>query len=265
MNACRAWRVSTTMSNPFDTDEMARGYACFRPPVHLHVIGRIRKRLGGCVFPLAVDIGCGAGRSTAALQPLAVQTVGLDPAVGMVRGAARTVPSAWFLAAAAEHLPLRSGSAGLLCAAGSLNWADLDRFFPEARRVLAADGLLIVYDFSQGRVLLDGSAALADWEDEFKRRYPSPPCRQITPDTLDLDRHGFRLLHSEEYEVPLRLSREFYLGYAMTETNVAAAISRGESEAAIRDWCRATLENVFTGDLDVVFQGFLALIVPEGS
>ena len=39
----------------------------------------------------------------------------------------------------------------IVTAAGSLNFADLGRFFPDAARVLRAEGALIVYDFSAGR------------------------------------------------------------------------------------------------------------------
>jgi predicted TPR repeat methyltransferase len=40
-------------------------------------------------------------------------------------------------------------SLDLIAAAGSLNYVALDRFFPEAARILAPNGLLLAYDFPQ--------------------------------------------------------------------------------------------------------------------
>ena len=55
----------------------------------------------------------------------------------------------------AEAIPLRDRSVDLITAAGSLNYANLDLFFPEAARVLLPHGVLVVYDFSPGRSFRD--------------------------------------------------------------------------------------------------------------
>jgi len=50
----------------------------------------------------------------------------------------------------------------LITAAGSLDYGDLSRHFPEAVRVLVPGGVLLVCDFSQGRSLR-GSPRLDTW------------------------------------------------------------------------------------------------------
>jgi SAM-dependent methyltransferase len=74
------------MPNPFASPAMAAGYAKSRPAVHPHIIERVRAFLGATA-PLhrGLDVGCGAGLSTRALQGLAAQCVGLDPAPEMGR------------------------------------------------------------------------------------------------------------------------------------------------------------------------------------
>ena len=72
---------------------------------------------------------------------------------------------------AAEALPVRSASIDVVTAAGSLNYAGLDQFFPDVARVLREGGALIVYDFSAGRRFAD-SETLDEWFTEFLRRYP---------------------------------------------------------------------------------------------
>jgi ubiquinone/menaquinone biosynthesis C-methylase UbiE len=80
-----------------------------------------------------------------------------------------------------------------MTAAGSLNYADLDLFFAEARRVLTATGTLVVYDFSQGRGFRE-SRDLDVWFDEFLARYPAPPdsAHRLDPETLASIARGLR-------------------------------------------------------------------------
>src|SRR5438046_8898740 len=68
----------------YDSHRLATAYAYDRPAIHRHIVEaagkslHITTRLGR-----ALDIGCGAGLSTAALAPLAESVVGLEPAPAM--------------------------------------------------------------------------------------------------------------------------------------------------------------------------------------
>jgi SAM-dependent methyltransferase len=252
------------MANLFDSSEMAAGYAKSRPAVHPLIIARAREhlRVEGRLA-CGLDVGCGAGLSTRALQAIAGRVVGIDPFEAMVRWGAVVAPGAGFAVARAEALPVRSGSVDVVAAAGSLNYADLDLFFPEAARVLAPGGVLVVYDFSEGR-RFRGSPALDGWYAEFLRRYPKPvgSAREITPETLACA-PGFRVSASERFEVGLAIDPAFYLDYVMTETNVAEAVRGGAEPAAIRTWCGQTLAPVFGGvPREVLFRGYIAYLRP---
>src|SRR6478752_3918231 len=131
---------------------MAAGYATSRPPVHPRVIERVYRELGRTTpFQRALDVGCGAGVSTRALTGFAQRCIGLEPAEAMLKWAAPLAPSAHFAVGTAEALPIGDRTVDLISAAGSLNYADLDLFFPEASRVLMPHGVLLVYDFTPGR------------------------------------------------------------------------------------------------------------------
>jgi len=118
------------MGNLFDSASMAAGYAQARPPLHPRIIERIRAYLGlESPVSLALDIGCGAGLSTAPLKQLADFSVGLEPSKAMLFSNRLDRLSTCFVAGRAELLPFRSNSVDLATAAGSLNWADLDLFF----------------------------------------------------------------------------------------------------------------------------------------
>src|SRR5262245_27358396 len=131
----------------FDSEGMAAGYAKSRPPVHQRILERIaaacgwRQRKGR-----GLDIGCGAGLATRALGDYVTHAIGVDPSTAMLRWAPATAPNGQFVAGAGEDLPFRDGSMDVITAAGSLNYADVQRSLPEAARVLGPQGILAIYD-----------------------------------------------------------------------------------------------------------------------
>jgi SAM-dependent methyltransferase len=215
-------------------------------------------------FGRALDIGCGAGLSTRALDRIAVRSVGIEPAVCMLQWHSEIAPGADFAAARAEALPFQAASFDLMAAAGSLNYVDLELFFAEARRVLMRGGMLVVYDFSPGSSFRD-SNRLDDWFSAFVARYPWPPgeANEVSPEILTQLNCGFRLHSARRFVIPLELSFDFYVEYMMTETNVAWAIRNGAPEHEIRSWCTQTLRPVFGLDAhDVLFRGYFACLMP---
>jgi len=254
------------MSNPFSDDLIAAGYTAARPPVHPRVIDLLRQWLGSRRIDVAADLGCGAGLSTRPLLALARVCIGFDPAESMVRAARRVVPEATLMAAAAEAMPLASGSVDLLAAAGSLNYTrDLDAVWPEAARVLAPGGTFAVYDFSAARSLADGDPALDTWFAGFRERHPMPTSQAIplSPEILAERAAGFTVTRGEAFELPIELTPEFYVNYMLTETNVQDATRRGTPLEDIRTWCSTTLAPVFGGrPRSVLFRGYLATLEP---
>jgi SAM-dependent methyltransferase len=250
----------------YRSPRLAYGYAHHRPPVHQQVIARLHARLA--LFdklPRALDIGCGAGLSTAALLPLAHQVTGIEPIIEMLAHRRSVTTQAQFVAAKAEQLPFASHSFDLLTAAGALNYADLKMFFHEAVRVLDADGVLVIYDFSEGR-RLQADPRLENWYAAFKQRYPAPPGYAMDVRALEYQKYDLRLDAYEEFEVAVPLTCASYLRYVLSETSVELAVSRGTQEKEIRDWCEASLREIFGDEIcDVYFDAYLAVIRRSSS
>ncbi|MBY0508296.1 MAG: methyltransferase domain-containing protein [Bryobacteraceae bacterium] len=236
--------------NPFD--QIADGYARHRPPVHGHIL---RRALAGWPTPVgrALDVGCGSGVSTLALTEFARERIGVEPAASMVAMASEVDPGARFLQGTAEEVPWPDGAADLITAAGALNYANLGRFFPEALRLLAPGGALLVYDFSTG------NRRDSDWLSRFIGRYPWAPseARHLDPEILAREANGFTLHSAEQFAVSLTLSRAFYLDYMLTETNVAYAVRQGGSLAEVRAWCDESLWP--DTEAEILFPGYYAL------
>lgn len=176
---------------------MAEGYAKSRPPLHARIVARFGLRAAS-----ALDVGCGAGLSTAPLLQIADSVCAIDPFPAMVKWGPRVAPGAHFLAARAEALPLRDASFDLIAAAGSLNYADPAAAFPELRRVLAPGGTLCVYDFSQ---------------DGFPYQRPPDGSRKLDPGILARVQSSFRVARSESLDFTLEMDRARYENYLRTE------------------------------------------------
>ena len=105
-----------------------------------------------------LDIGCGAGRTTAALAERGYDVVGVDISAPMVR-AADAATDASCLAADATRLPFRDGEFGTVL----FSYNGLDDLFPESNRyaalgeinrVLADDGLFVFSAHNSRRLAL---------------------------------------------------------------------------------------------------------------
>jgi SAM-dependent methyltransferase len=240
---------------------MAAGYAFNRPRVHPHIIERIRRNR--CIerpWARALDIGCGAGLSTAALEPIAAVAVGLEPVPGMLAHRRRVAPRASFVAARAEQLPFAAASFDLVTAAGALNYVDLEAFLPELARVLTTRGLMVIYDFSAGR-RLEGDGALDAWYAEFERRYPPKPGYDMDVRAIGFEPAGLRLEAIEPFTVSVPMTAEQYVAYAMSESGVELAVAGGTSEAEIEAWCTSTLSSVLDErPRDVLFDAYVAYV-----
>ena len=247
------------MTSVYDSERLAAAYAFDRPPIHQEILrsARLARKVDQ-----ALDVGCGAGLSTAALAPLARQVIGLEPIPTMLAHRRTIAPQARFVIGQAERLPFTAGSFDLVTAAGSLNYTDLPSALAEIARVLTKNGTFLLYDFSVGRRSVNGEA-LAAWFTSFEQRFQWPPGWQpFDVRELPLAAYGLRLLDYTEVETRLPMTFEAYLRYMLSEVNVDNAIARGAYSAEeARDWCRETLRAVFaTGEMTVVIPGYVAAL-----
>jgi len=247
------------VASVYDSERLATAYAFDRPPVHEQILRSVR--LAGQA-DRALDVGCGAGLSTAALAPLARQVIGLEPVPAMLAYRRTVAPQAGFVIGRAERLPFAAGSFDLVTAAGSLNYADFPSALAEIARVLTPDGTFLLYDFSPGRRSASDDR-LERWFASFEQRFPWPPgWEPLEVRELPLAAYGLQLLDFTDVEARLPMDVDAYLRYALSETNVEHSIASGAcSQEEARAWCQTTLEPVFAdGPVTVVISGHVATL-----
>ena len=244
----------------FSFKRVAEGYAAHRPYYHPLVIAKIRARLGlRGKLNAALDVGCGTGLSTAALCEVAERVVGTDSAAEMIeaaKGGANAGPV--FQRGSAEELRFPDGSFELITVCGAINWIDRERFLPEAPRVLGKNGSLVIYDnFIAERI--DDLPRYTEWyQGNYLNRFPKPP-RDESPLTADeAGRHGFGL-EEETYENSLSMSKEEFVDFMLTQSNVISAVDMGsESLPEAREWMSQSLGPVFPeGEATLRFEGYV--------
>jgi len=101
-----------------------------------------------CVEGLVLDVGCGDGIPTVSLVQRH-QVIGVDFASTMLLRAKSNLPSANFLRASIDHLPLRSASiSAVTCFFVLSDYSNPTNIVNELQRVLQVQGRIILADYS---------------------------------------------------------------------------------------------------------------------
>ncbi|HVT17307.1 MAG TPA: class I SAM-dependent methyltransferase [Thermoanaerobaculia bacterium] len=127
----------------------AADYAAYRPgyPAALFVYVATLPRGHG----LAWDCATGNGQAATGLAPYFARVIATDASPQQI-GNARPHPRIDYRVAPAESSGLAAGAVDLVTVAQALHWFELDKFFREARRVLAPGGAIAAWTYNLARV-----------------------------------------------------------------------------------------------------------------
>ncbi|MFT3802399.1 MAG: class I SAM-dependent methyltransferase [Burkholderiaceae bacterium] len=239
----------------YSSKRLAESYARFRPAVHHVICDRLLEPLTPEARSWRVlDVGCGAGASTAALLPYSAHLFGVDPYPPMLEQARTSVTGASFVQGGFEALPFEADSFDLLASAGAINYVDAVTALTEVERVLQPGGWFMAYDFSTGQRLTIESP-LPDLHAEFRRKYPSSPGYALHLPSLPFASAGLSLVSEHDFVVQTPMSAEQYVQYALGDSGVELALAGGESEEQIRRYCKELFSPAFIGQTrNVVFE-----------
>jgi SAM-dependent methyltransferase len=246
--------------NFFSAKSAAERYPKGRPYFHPIVIERIKKFLSlKEPLPRAIDVGCGTGLSTIALKEIAREVVGVDAASEMIALAERDARIEYFVASA-EQLPFRDGGFDLMTLSQAFHWLDREKFLEEARRVLRANGWLIVYDnYFLGR--MEENADFHEWfQENYPKRFPAPARARLAFSEEDSENAGFHLLGHEQCPNSTRFSLTGLVDYLLTHSNVIAAVEYGvEDINEVRRWLTENIKPFYKelAEAGLIFNGLI--------
>ena len=125
------------------------GYAAHRPHYPDALFDRLAALAPG--RRLVWDCATGTGQAALGLAGRFERVIATDASTRQVRSG-EAHPRVRYAATQAEGAGLRSACADAVTVAQALHWLDLDRFYPEARRVLVPGGLVAVWTYGRHTV-----------------------------------------------------------------------------------------------------------------
>jgi SAM-dependent methyltransferase len=138
-----------------DLTDRALAWGVWRiPEEHLGALGQLDGRR-------VLELGCGGGQFSAALNAQGVAVVGLDVSGAQLAHARAHAPLLPLVHASAEDTPFADGSFDVVfCDHGAMNFCDPDRTLPEVARLLRPGGRLAFSTSSRLRFV----CMTDDWE-----------------------------------------------------------------------------------------------------
>ncbi|MFN8397470.1 MAG: methyltransferase domain-containing protein [Bacteroidia bacterium] len=126
-------------------DEIGIGYNTTRR-ADPYLLSRMCSLLSPISEGRYLDIGCGTGNYTIALQGMGLDLTGIDPSREMLAKAREKAPAAKWLEGVAERLPFEDGSFdGVLATLTLHHWSDMAAGIAEAARVLRPGGRFVTF------------------------------------------------------------------------------------------------------------------------
>lgn len=187
----------------------ADSYASHRPIYPAEVFDYLAREARD--HRLAWDCATGNGQSAGPLAERFRRVVATDASLGQL---SRRSPDSGslFAAALAEAAPLADGSVDLVTVAQALHWFDFGRFFAEARRVLAPDGLLAAWSYDLLRIDAQVDALVDHAYHDVVGDYWLPERRHVVSGYASIP-FPFELLEPPELRMTAEWDRNRLVGY----------------------------------------------------
>jgi ubiquinone/menaquinone biosynthesis C-methylase UbiE len=230
----------------FEQSELARRYHAYRPRVHEQIVERLvaSRPLRAC--KIALDVACGTGHSTAALTALAPAVYGCDASLAMLSLAREGVSATGFVCCRAEALPFSESTFDLVTVSMAFHWFDQRKFLEEAGRVLAKNGEAWAYNLFFPGILIDDDRFSGWYRKEYLRRYPVPArCAGTLASLLGSQRNHLVFVEERRLDHEVTFTASGLRNYLTTQSNIEAALQRGESLQDIDAWLDGELTSFF--------------------
>jgi SAM-dependent methyltransferase len=174
---------------------------------------------------LAWDCATGSGQAALGLSPHFARVIATDASAAQLAHAT-PAPNVEYRVARAEASELPDGAADLVNVAQAVHWFDLDRFYAEARRVLAPGGVLALSSYGSARLDEPAlAAAFSRFEHETLGDY-WPDGRQHVGEALRTIPFPFAELAPPPFALERRWTLAELLGYARSWSATAAFVAR---------------------------------------
>jgi len=155
-----------------------------------------------------LDVGCGDGVPTGTLVRH-YRVIGVDFALAMLQRARSSLPSADFLRASIDRLPLQSGVIpAVTCYFVLSDYTDRHSLLSELQRVLRPGGRLVLADYSSND---DFNNLLDDLQTRVLGKSRGMFRLHLDALSREVKETGFKVKASKEFHYPLRISLDTFV------------------------------------------------------
>ncbi|MEZ4792035.1 MAG: class I SAM-dependent methyltransferase [Gelidibacter sp.] len=195
-----------------------------------YLVERLYKYLKPKANGTYLDIGCGTGNYTIALQQKGLQFIGVDPSKEMLAKAKAKNRSIVWKQGKAEAIPLKNESVNGVIASLTLHhWNNLDKGFKDLYRILKPTSRFVMFTSTPDQMK-------GYWlNDYFPKMLQDSMSQMPSYDRIEkhLTHNGFKILKTEPFFVPSNLSDLFlYAGKERPELYLDIQVRNGISSFA---------------------------------
>ncbi|UII29719.1 class I SAM-dependent methyltransferase [Fulvivirga ulvae] len=241
-------------------DSIGINYNCTRK-ADPHLLQRIYANLKPGSDRLYLDIGCGTGNYTTALQCMGVDMIGIDPSETMLKKARAANGETQWVIGTAENTGLESGSIdGIVATLTIHHWPDLTRGFSELSRVTRKGGRIVIFTSTPEQ--MEGYWLNHYFPGMLKQSMAQMPALQKV--TSAMESGGFSVLELEEYNVEPGLQDFFlYSGKHNPDLYLNPEIRHGISSfsslsnaSEVEAGLKKLKADIFSGKVEEVIQSY---------
>lgn len=243
----------------FDFKRIAQGYKD-RPFLHGQVIEQLQKEWHVTGFQNGLDVGCGAGLSTKALQGICDKVTGTDISKEMILVAEEMCPedTYTFFPCPAEQTPEPEAKYDIVTAAGMVQWVEQDKFLENLSQIMEKNGLLFIYDFWISDKMEETGSYTDWWHNQYLVKFPRPARKDNRWTAEEVAVYSFIMEKQNIFTLQYEFDKDAFIKFMLIQSNVNAKIEgEGQDIEEIRTWFEETLEPIFQGQKKMLmFEGY---------
>ncbi len=200
----------------------AATYRSFRPTYPPELFKYLVSQVSG--RDLAWDCGTGNGQAASGLAPYFTRVIATDGSAKQLSQAPK-LANVEYRVAVAEDPGLADQSADLITVAQALHWFELDKFYPEVKRILKPGGLFAVWCY--------GSCKSGPEVDRIEQAFYAntlagywDPARQLIDEGYQTIPFPFREIEAPSFELEVVWDLTQFAGYLESWSAVQAYIKK---------------------------------------